>query len=211
MAILDLHTHHVPPQPEGIVSVAPRAIPSPDIFPGQCYSVGIHPWDVKGVALSEEEARLLREVAAREDVVAVGETGVDRVRHGVAPLAGQLNAFRIHAELAEELCKPLVIHCVKGHDAIIALKRAMKPRQPWIIHGFRGKPSVMRMFAGEGIYLSLGVLFNSDSLIEAPSELILAETDEAPVTIRNVIAGLSAVCPDVTPDLIAANMRSLFS
>ena len=69
----------------------------------------------------------------------------------------------------------------------------------------------MRMFAGEGIYLSFGVLFNSDSLIEAPSELILAETDEAPVTIRNVIAGLSAVCPDVTPDLIAANMRSLFS
>lgn len=209
--ILDVHTHHPAPQPEGIIAVEPENIPAPDRFPGQFYSVGIHPWSLAGLTLPADRLQRLREAAARPDVVAIGETGIDTVHSGAAPMAGQLNAFRQHVELSEELAKPLVIHCVKGQDMILGVHREMQPKQPWIVHGFRGKPTVMRMLTDRGICLSFGIQFNAASLEAVPTSLLLAETDEAPCRIQDVIAALNAVREEVTPDLLAANMRRILN
>lgn len=209
--ILDVHTHHPAPQPEGIVALDPTLLPEEGRYPSQFYSVGLHPWTLQGIAGADTERMAsLKTAAERADVLAIGETGIDTVHPGGAPLAGQMNAFRAHIELSEELGKPLVIHCVKAQDIVIGVKKDMKPTQPWIIHGFRGKPTVLRMLVEQGIYISFGPRFNPAGLIACPAELLLAETDEAPGRIQDVIAALQTVRDDVTPDLLARNMRSIF-
>lgn len=79
-----------------------------------------------------------------------------------------MQVFRRQAELAESLCKPLVIHCVRAHDIVIGIKKELKPRQNWVIHGFRGKPTVARMLLDAGMWLSFGPRFNPDSLEVTP-------------------------------------------
>lgn len=209
--ILDVHTHHPAPQPEGIVALDPADLPAQGVYPYQYYSVGLHPWSLQGIAGADQGRRAsLEEAAKRTDVVAIGETGIDLVHQGGAPVAGQLNAFKAHVELSEQLGKPLVIHCVKAQDMVLGVKKEMQPRQPWIIHGFRGKPSILKMLTDQGIYISFGAKFNPDTLQACPAELLLAETDEAPGRIQDIIAALNTVRADVTPDLLAANMRRLF-
>lgn len=210
--ILDVHTHHPAPQPEGILALDPADLPAEGAYPSQFYSVGLHPWSLQGISgASTERWALLEKASRRPDIVAVGETGIDTIHTAGAPIAGQLNAFRHHVDLSEEVGKPLIIHCVKSQDMILAVKRDMRPAQPWIIHGFRGKPGALQMLAQAGIYISFGMQFNPRTLLACPPDLILAETDESPVRIQDVIASLENVRSDVTPDLLSANMRRIFN
>lgn len=124
-----------------------------DTAPGEAwYSVGFHPWDTVGGAQPDME--YLRRMASDSRVVAVGEAGIDRLRGGDA--AAQREAFRLQALLAEEVGKPLIIHCVRAWDDIIALHRELKPRVEWIIHGFRGGREQARQLLAAGFMLSLG-------------------------------------------------------
>ncbi|MBD5369750.1 MAG: hydrolase TatD [Bacteroides sp.] len=203
MTVLDIHTHHPAPQPLGVISAAPEELP---VLPGaQLYSAGIHPWNVKGIGLSAAQTAALTAAASRSDVVAIGETGIDLVREGCAPLAGQINAMRAHIDLSESLGKPLILHCVRGHDIIAQTRRELNPTQPWIIHGFRGKPSIADILLKAGCVLSFGDRFNAEALLCVPPEAILAETDEAEYDIREVIGLLAECRPEIDEALISAN------
>ena len=185
--ILDIHTHNASPQPEALISVAPSEFKPVE---GQLYSVGIHPWDTV-TPMESKELELLESVAAHPQVAAIGETGIDMLKGG--PLFKQMQLFKFHIELSEKLKKPLVIHDVRAHDVILGLKRDLKPRMIWTIHGFRAKPGVAKMFTDVGMLLSFGEKFNSESLKSVPEEMLLAETDESPLNIKEIIASLSDV------------------
>lgn len=183
--LLDIHSHKAAPYPEGIINVAPDEFMS---LEGQLYSVGIHPWNTSG-GISEDLMKKLDEAAAHPQVVAIGECGVDVSKGG--PMFRQLQVFRHHVELSERLRKPLVIHCVKGADIILGLKRDLQPTLPWIIHGFRGKPALAQQLLNAGLLLSYGPKFNPESVALTPAEALLAETDDSPESIAEVIAALS--------------------
>lgn len=204
--IIDCHSHRPAPYPEGIICVGPA-----DFSPaeGQLYSVGIHPWDA--AAATPEALEALRQAAAHPQVVAIGETGIDTLKG--APMFRQLPAFRAQAEIAESAGKPLVIHDVRGHDMILAMYKDIKPRQPWIIHGFRGKPTVAAMLALPGIYFSMGERFNAESLRGIPAERRLAETDDSALTIEDILAAqanAAGMAADAYTALIAANTAAVF-
>ncbi|MDE6681403.1 MAG: TatD family hydrolase [Muribaculaceae bacterium] len=203
MSLLDIHTHHPAPQPQAVISVSPR-----DFIPveGQLYSVGLHPWDGEP---SPDDLTLLDETAAHPQVVAIGECGVDPLKG--APMFRQLLTFRHHVELSEQLCKPLIIHEVKAHDIIIGLRRDFAPAMPWAIHGFRGKPTVADMLLKAGLWLSFGMRFNPEALAIVPPDRLLAETDEAPVEISEVIAALSQVSGSDLTDTIAASTAAFLN
>ena len=205
--ILDLHTHHRAPYPEGIISVSPDALP--DDVGRQLYSIGFHPWHLPLTGLTASDITMLAERAQRSDVVAIGECGIDLARAGAAPLAIQMIAFRKHVEISESVGKTLIIHCVKAHDIIISLKKELKPAQRWIIHGFRGKPSILKMLISAGIAVSYGEKFNPDSVAATPVESLFAGTDESTRSISDIIAGLQAVNPAVTPRLISSNIAAV--
>lgn len=204
--ILDIHTHHQPPRPEALVCVSPEDF-SP--VPDQLYSVGIHPWRCEE-GIPDESKELLASVAGMPQVAAIGETGLDILRGG--PLFRQINLFRLHVEISERVARPLVIHCVRAHDHIVALHREYKPSMPWIIHGFRGRPAVARILLDEGLWLSCGARYNPLGAAMIPDGRLLAETDESPLQIHEVIEALAqtrSVTPERLTALIAANTEAV--
>lgn len=207
--LLDLHTHMPAPRPEGIISCNPEELPSCDEFPCQLYSVGLHPRKVGFSGVTAKELASLSKAASREDVVAIGETGIDKVYPGGAPLFAQMNAFKNHIELSESVGKPLIIHCVKAHDIIIQMRKELKPCQRWIIHGFRGKPSILRMLLDAGIDVSYGEFFNPESVAMTPPEHLFAETDESSLPIEEIINRLGGVNHLINIKQIASNLSSL--
>ncbi|MBD5357930.1 MAG: hypothetical protein HDR88_13130 [Bacteroides sp.] len=196
--ILDIHTHHAVPQPEGIVCVSPEVFSPVD---NQLYSVGIHPWHIADA--TDEIWEKLEIALENPQVVALGECGIDIPKGG--PLFRQMQVFKRHIDLSEKIGKPLIIHSVKGQEIIIGLKKEFNPVQPWLIHGFRGKPTIAKMYLDAGIYLSFGELFNPDSLKSLPSEFIFAETDESTLTIEEIIARMSMARDTDMTETIATN------
>lgn len=184
--IIDIHTHHPAPQPEGIVNIAPD---DSCALEGQLYSVGIHPWNSLA-AISPEQLETLEKACARPQVVAVGECGVDTLKGG--PMFRQLQVFKAQIEISERLGKPLIVHDVKAHDIIVGLRRDLQPKQPWVVHGFRGKPQVAAMLLQAGCWLSFGEKFNAETLKAVAADRLLAETDDSPLSISDIISSLSA-------------------
>lgn len=210
--ITDIHTHHPAPSPDSVINIeADKYDPSVALVAGQCYSVGVHPWetvDTDAVTVSWQKVVGLSESPS---VVAVGECGVDPGRGG--SMFRQLQLFRLHVELSESIGKPLIIHCVRGFDIIMGLRRDMTPSCRWAIHGFRGKPQTAQMLTRAGIYLSFGEKFNDDSLrfmVDKAPHMLLAETDCSPLRIEDVIALQSRVAgKDITPIVEAATAEFL--
>ena len=59
-----------------------------------------------------------------------------------APMELQLAVFKEQVKLSEKLGLPLIIHCVKAMDELLAVKKEFRPQQAWIWHGFRGKTGI---------------------------------------------------------------------
>lgn len=174
--ITDIHTHDIARWQNSIVSCTPGEYRTlAEKYPDALFSVGIHPWDTQ--AVTDEDLQRLTAAVCDHRVVAIGETGLDSLRG--ASLDDQEIIFRRHIELSELVKKPLIIHCVKGWDRLLALHAEMKPAQNWAIHGFRGKPQLARQLVDRGIWLSLGPRFNHDVLDEVPVDKLLTESDEA--------------------------------
>lgn len=178
--IIDIHTHHLDAD-GALISVAPQDF-NPQ--PGKWYSVGFHPWhDID--KLTDEDFELLGQCARHRQVLAVGETGMDRTRG--AELGIQATVFVRHLQLAHDLGKPVVAHCVRAAQDILAARRkAHLDDVPLIIHGMRSNAHVARTLLNGGCYLSFGPRFNPEALNATPPDRLLIETDEASVTILEV-------------------------
>lgn len=199
--ILDIHTHKEAPRPEALVCVAPESF-SP--VEGQLYSVGIHPWEEADPA---PRLDALAELASRQEVAAIGEAGLDLAKG--APMYRQLLAFRRQVEISEEVGKPLIVHCVKTIDMIAGLRRDLRPSQPWVVHGFRGKPASAQQLLRCGCWLSFGERFNAETVRMVPADFLLAETDCSEKTIQQIIAALSEARQEDVAALAGANAARL--
>lgn len=182
---IDIHTHRLDADAPSIISVAPGT----RLDPSRRYSVGIHPYSVQNC--TEFDLRALAADAARPEVVAIGEAGIDKLRGG--QVERQVEILRRHIELSEALGKPLILHIVKAFPEIIALRRECRPRQRWIIHGFRGKPQLAAELLRHGFDLSLGERFNSAAAAIIPPDRLWLETDTSPLPLAAIAARVSAV------------------
>ena len=197
MTFIDIHTHN---------SKAEHAVYNN----GTAYnaekriSIGIHPWYITDGWESQFSA--IADSAKAANVVAIGECGVDMLKSPV-PIGVQEEIFLAHAQLAETLCKPLIIHCVKAFDRIIALHYKLKPQQAWIIHGFRGKPQLAQQLIRAGFYISLGERFNPDSTKIIPIDRLFIESDESSMSIADIYAAIAATkgipCNELAQQIMA--------
>lgn len=200
--LIDCHTHRPAPYPQGIISVAPDT----ELMAGQAYSVGLHPWHLP--ENMTEALQLLEKQVCLPQVRAVGEAGLDSLCH--TPMWLQLKAFRRQAEVAEVVGKPLIVHCVRCMQEVCQLRRQLRAIVPWIIHGFRGKPTLLRMLLDAGCCVSYSDRFNVASLCATPPDRLFAETDDSDVRIETVLEALGvARGEDVTP-IIKENMTNIF-
>ena len=119
------------------------------------YSYGIHPWEAdKDDFQMETSLKKLSERLKSPNVLALGEAGLDKMHK--ASFEQQIVFFERQIELSEALQKPMILHDVRSHNEIIALRKKHKVHQPWILHGFSGTEQDVKQLIGQGIYLSVG-------------------------------------------------------
>jgi TatD DNase family protein len=138
---IDIHNHGATPAP-GIFTVETLMAHEerePQNIRGMAFSFGIHPWHLDGKNHDQLIARVIK-IAGNLDVAAIGEAGFDRIK-GPAPELQQ-RTFEEQVEISEELKKPMVIHCVRAWDELLKVHKKLKPKMPWLVHGFRGKPDL---------------------------------------------------------------------
>ena len=182
MHLIDIHTHNLGADSRHAILNCTCHIP------GRHISLGIHPWDI--TECWQQQFTAIEKAITEQNVIAIGECGLDRPK-SPADIELQKEIFRAHALLAEKTGKPLIIHCVKAHDGLIAMHRKIKPQQAWIIHGFRGKPEQAVQLARAGFYISLGEQFNPDSAKAIPTDRLFIESDESSATIADIYAAVA--------------------
>lgn len=151
---------------------------SPRIFA----SVGVHPHDASDLTL--EVVDELRSLAQHDDVVAIGETGLDYFRNR-SPRELQLEAFRQQIRLAKECAKPLIIHDRDAHDDILAVMRAENAQEcGGVLHCFSGDVDMATACVEMGFHLSFtgNITYPKNEMLRdvirhIPLERIMVETD----------------------------------
>ncbi|RZK39347.1 MAG: TatD family deoxyribonuclease [Pedobacter sp.] len=155
MEFLDIHTHRSS-QKSGFLSVQSLSL-TDDVFLAmpkvKPISVGLHPWYAT-LANLETHMRYLKVVARQANVKLIGECGLDKLRGEDLPI--QIDILTRQMHLAEEINKPIIIHCVKAFSELIALKDKLKVKVPMIIHGFNKNQVLGEQLLNKGFWLSFG-------------------------------------------------------
>ena len=167
---VDIHTHHPTGQ-----HIEPQG-------------VGIHPWDAEhyatcGLSLGDK-------VTTAE---LIGEIGLDYACKVDRELQEQV--FRQQLLLAEELQKPVVLHCVRAFEPMMNILSEHKLRAV-IFHGFIGSAEQARRALDRDYYLSFGVnVLRSPKSIKAmnecPLKQMFVESDESLVPIAEIYAEIA--------------------
>ena len=213
---IDIHTHSVKTD-DKLIQIANLDLNQPCPEQGY-YSYGIHPWALDNVDFQIEEALSLLEARLQSpNVLALGEAGLDKIHK--ASFERQVAVFERQIELSEALQKPMILHDVRSHNEIIALRKKHKAVQPWIVHGFSGTEQDVRQLIGQGIYLSVGEsLLHPERKIHKSFKFIdldylFLETDMAEIGIETVYeaaANLLGMDLSVMQTRIFANFARLF-
>ena len=203
MQLFNLHTHNRDLHPEHIAihNVYPEQLSGNQELPTP-FSCGIHPWFINPEHLPLQLECLhthLPDLAC----VAIGESGLDKLC--TVPMEQQTEVFRKMVDLSEQGEKPLIIHCVKAWPELLAIHREVHPRQPWIIHGFRGNPALARQLIRNGFYLSFGKLFNPESVQSLPTGSFFLETDDKEFDISTLYQQIARL-RNCTPEQLAAQI-----
>lgn len=168
-----------------------------------CYAaVGCHPHDTK--SMDEIQLAMIKLLAKKKDVVAVGEIGLD-FHYDNSPRDVQREWFRKQIRLANELKMPIVIHSREADQEVMDILKeegVFSPeRKSWfpkrvsvegytdddarvLIHCFSGSAELAKQYVKLGATISVAgpVTYKNNKKTvavvgEIPIEYILVETD----------------------------------
>lgn len=163
------------------------AVAAAERWPSVVAGVAIHPNDAARMSRAELDVALgvIDDLARRDEVRAVGETGMDFYR--TAEAAGhdlQRYALAAHISTAKTCEKALVIHDRDAHGPILDVLDAEGAPDRIVMHCFSGDAAFARQCLDRGAYLSFAgtVTFPAnahlrDALAATPLNRILTETD----------------------------------
>jgi TatD DNase family protein len=211
---IDIHTHNSKPA-EGIFAVEnlmAHENMKPKKISARAFTAGIHPWHLNENN-REQLLEYVRNIAGNPDLIAFGEAGFDKLRGPSIEL--QKSTFTEQVKIAGENQKPLVIHCVRSWDELLAAHKNLKPLTPWLVHGFRGKKELALQLIKRGMYLSFWFDFvmrpeSADLLRFLPKERIFLETDGADVDIKEIYRKVSDDL-EINIDVLKEKLRNNFN
>ncbi|GGD57859.1 TatD family hydrolase [Emticicia aquatilis] len=223
--LINIHTHNPEKQdthqiiynlivPE--TDEALETFPDEDV-PSTWLSAGIHPWYINE---NNQKAQLdkLAKLAKYQEIKLIGECGLDRLKGAALPL--QEEVFIKQIRIAEEVKKPLIIHCVKCFNELISIKKIVRPKVPMILHGFNNNFHIAQAILERGFHISLGAaLLNDNSnaahlLPQIPLEKLFFETDDKNISIQEIYEKASFILKmplDKLIDTIFANYLEICS
>ena len=122
--------------------------------PGTLFSTaGVHPHHAADY--TEASDALIRELVGRENVVAVGECGLDYFRN-FSPREEQLRAFRAQLDIAIDTGMPVFLHQRDAHDDFVEILEHVLPRlSRAVAHCFTGEHESLREYLAMGLYIGI--------------------------------------------------------
>lgn len=151
-------------------------------------TAGIHPHEAANAHAADYER--IRELAARPEVVAIGETGLD-FHYDNSPREIQRAVFERHLQLAADTGLPVVVHSRSADADTAAMIRSAEVTG--VLHCFAGGTDLFDAALQADWFISFAGLitfrnFDNAALLRAtPSDRLLLETDSpylAPVPHR---------------------------
>lgn len=169
-------------------------------------ALGLHPYFIDEHQLSH--VRYLQDLimANAQNVVAVGEIGVDARK---PELERQWELFRAQLDIAQASNKPVIVHSVKTHDEVYAeLKRRDLPKRG-VIHAFSGSAQQARHFVEIGYKLGIGGVITyershktREAVRQMPVDALVLESDAPDMPMANHRGERNS--PQWLPDVLAA-------
>lgn len=161
-------------------------------YKGVSAACGIHPHSASGY--SPEVLEKIENIAEDENVVAVGETGLD-YHYMNSPREIQTESLEAHIEMANRIDLPFVIHVREADDDLQSILRTSNLRdKPGVIHCFSGDYETAKKYLDLGFFISFSGIATfkrseeiRDAARQIPFDRILIETDSpylAPVPLR---------------------------
>lgn len=191
MPYLDLHTHA--PSENDYEVVALHAFDQTEAVAfNSCSfscSVGFHPWHVQTPVHSNQWI-WLEKAATLPHVRAIGEIGLDALRGPELTL--QQSVFERQLDLANQVHKPVVIHCVRAFEQLQQSIRRVRPSVPLIIHGYRKSPELLLQLLAAGFQFSFGAALADKkstahrALCLVPAPFRWLETDDSGWEIQKI-------------------------
>ena len=169
--------------------------------------VGVHPWRALCDTLPTKEEFVTADL--------IGEIGLDyacEVEH-----CRQEEVFRAQLTIAEELQKPVVLHCVRAFEPTMKIVSEYNLKSV-IFHGFIGSTQQASRAVDAGYFLSFGPSTSrSPKTIEAlrntPLNRIFIESDETRKNIEDIyseIATLKGCKQEILEQAILENYNKVF-
>jgi TatD DNase family protein len=201
LTFIDIHTHKHNAE-VGLISIQNLLADFDQIPEEGWYSIGLHPWHLQPDQAQALPDSLLRAAAAR-NVLAIGECGLDTVCD--TPMALQRAVFILQIALANEIRKPLIIHCVRAFDEVLTILRKHRVSVPVIFHGFRKADRLAAKILDAGHYLSFGRHLLTPSVAEVfrklPVDRVFLETDDTDIPIADIYEAAATIRGEDIPKM----------
>ncbi len=192
----DFHTHKANPPP-GVTALISHPAPLP--ADGKLYSLELHPWALTKIPENFRENAVM--------AAAIGEIGLDRLRG--PELTVQRAAFRAALEIANELRKPVVLHCVRAASELRAELKPF-PELKKLLHGFRGGVRELAEWIESGFLVSLAPAAIRSEFAPFADRLCL-ETDDGAEPIEEIYQRAGQAFGATFADINARNFKDFLS
>ncbi|MEI6055894.1 MAG: TatD family hydrolase [Lentisphaerota bacterium] len=204
MTYFDIHTHNINKEKD-VVSIVSAPWAEGENF----YNIGIHPWHIN--ESYHEKLKHIDSIADKPNILAIGEIGLDKVCKTDFEL--QKEVFTKQIALAEKHHKPVIIHCVRAFEEVLALIKNVSV--PVVIHGFNKGAELARQLTEKDFYLSFGKsLFDKNTksigaLEETPLFQIFLETDDSDFDIKDIYKRAAEI-KDMDIEVLAGQIEQNF-
>lgn|SRR5574344_1197876 len=143
-------------------------------------AIGLHPSEVLKINL--ESIDKIKDLANHKKVVAIGECGLDYYYDKVN-IKEQKALFWAQIKIANELCKPIIVHDRDAHRDCFELL-VENAKVPVVMHCFSGSAEFAKECIKAGFYLAFGGVLTfknakkaRESSFITPLDRLLVETD----------------------------------
>src|SRR5690606_8155908 len=211
LTYIDIHTHQLKKDSNTFQLL--NCIIGEENFPKEICSVGIHPWHIDKE--KDIQFELLKSSSTAENILAIGEFGLDKITETNWQL--QIEIFEKQIQLANVLQKPLIIHCVRAYQEVLAILKEQKVNVPVVFHGFNKKAELGNSILQQEYFVSLGSSIlkgNQDDFIKSVDlTKIFFETDDISTNVVDIYSYFCSIRKISMFDLqeqIVKNFQNVF-
>ena len=201
-------------------------------------SLGIYPLDAVGLGIYDDVPRATKKMDVeaelefirkhKDQILAIGEIGLDKSLDGDCKFEEQKEVFLKCIELARELKKPIVVHTRKAEKESLEILEQSKLKNV-VLHCFTGNLKLVKKAEDLGFYLSIPAIVTRlkhfQEVIEKTSlSQLLTETDapylspfkgerNEPSYIKEtikMIAKIKNITEDEAEKIIFSNFQKVF-